>query len=865
MNELDILLNGAAREEVLGQEARDQLDSGILVEDSRRRRPRYFDGRFLTARDLTRDQTYFLTRQADLGRIAGTGVAFGFDVQTVTNENGKLRITQGHGLTPSGEVVILRKDIIVDINDVPTSQRLNASLGLDRNARAPEYNATGVFVLALRPVEFTANAVASYPTSLTGERSLQDGDIVEATAVTLIPLEEGLSSEATREGRAVLARQIFLRDNDVEPAPQALALAVVALSGGDVVWLDRFLVRRDAMRDSPLTFGLGGRARREAFLRQYQDHLADVKRQRVGLDGRFAAQDYFRLLPPIGQLPENAVEIRNNDLVQWFFPPQIDVEVSLIPDDELSAVAEDALRQAPIDLQMQAEALEAVPVLVLVPVKRAAYASLVTALNGDAGRAPERRLTRATRPRPIDGLRALQLRRLTLPDAQQQSLDLAPWSDALSAASGPLLFVRRRQLAPSSFVVPRYGPLPANTPNTFATLSDALKKKLNDASEAARFDLLMARSTPAARQTVCDLLGSVVFTRPLFVHALLEELVARTRSRTTNSTDLFADIPASSIPGQLANGVGFRIRALTLFDAQQVTTEFSEPNLGTGLDALIAKRAEINQVNSQLTIAQSLRVPDIDRIARGLAADKLAIMADVLASYALQGNVFGVRDLAAQAPTASGTGGTGSTGGTGPATGLSVSTDQGEATAYKIITGAADTDFKTNLDAFLLKDGVDQRLVVTGLFMELLQEGWGFPVTGGTGSDPQANVKAALDAVNDWTPNAGPFTPPGGTAAPADGIRLRWADKQAIVQRYINVAGTPDFARATERFLAGGFTNMAAADFRVLGFTKVCDKLITWLLKKTPDQIAPFAATLKSNVTGRNVNQVKATITGLPA
>ena len=64
----------AAREFIERNDANALLDTGSLVLDERRKRPRYFDGRFLAARDLTREQTYFLTRQADLGRAGGSGV-----------------------------------------------------------------------------------------------------------------------------------------------------------------------------------------------------------------------------------------------------------------------------------------------------------------------------------------------------------------------------------------------------------------------------------------------------------------------------------------------------------------------------------------------------------------------------------------------------------------------------------------------------------------------------------------------------------------------------------------------------------------------------------------------------------------------
>src|SRR6186713_1464939 len=57
------------------------LGSSALVLDGLRVRPRYFDGRFLTGADLTRDQQYIDQRQADLARSTGTGVVNGLQVR----------------------------------------------------------------------------------------------------------------------------------------------------------------------------------------------------------------------------------------------------------------------------------------------------------------------------------------------------------------------------------------------------------------------------------------------------------------------------------------------------------------------------------------------------------------------------------------------------------------------------------------------------------------------------------------------------------------------------------------------------------------------------------------------------------------
>ena len=64
------LTTGESRETLAPDEVATLRDAGVLIEDPRRERPRYFDGRFLAARDLIRDQQYILTREADLGQAA---------------------------------------------------------------------------------------------------------------------------------------------------------------------------------------------------------------------------------------------------------------------------------------------------------------------------------------------------------------------------------------------------------------------------------------------------------------------------------------------------------------------------------------------------------------------------------------------------------------------------------------------------------------------------------------------------------------------------------------------------------------------------------------------------------------------------
>src|SRR3954454_5590478 len=110
-------LAGAARESIAPHDVEALRAAGALAEDPRRERPRYFDGRFLAARDLIRDQRYFLTREADLGRAAGSGVANGLFVSAGDTPQ-SLEVTAGQGITPAGELVLLPGTLHLNLADI---------------------------------------------------------------------------------------------------------------------------------------------------------------------------------------------------------------------------------------------------------------------------------------------------------------------------------------------------------------------------------------------------------------------------------------------------------------------------------------------------------------------------------------------------------------------------------------------------------------------------------------------------------------------------------------------------------------------------------------------------------------------------
>ncbi len=240
-------------------------------------------------------------------------------------------------------------------------------------------------MIALRSVEYTANPIASYPTSLTASRSVNDGDIIEAVAITLIPYADGGSGglEAQRplvgnSKRSRVARDIFVEGSVRGLPANALPLAMVGLNRGVVEWIDPYLVRREvgAEQKSLLSFGATPRGLREAYVQQYDQQVQEVlqSRNQSNQGRRFSATDYFAALPPAGQMPAATIDPTN--FTQIYFPSTVDVSLSLVPSDELAALVEESLLLPPIDLTMTNEALDSVGVLVLMPVNRQQFQQL---------------------------------------------------------------------------------------------------------------------------------------------------------------------------------------------------------------------------------------------------------------------------------------------------------------------------------------------------------------------------------------------------------------------------------------------------------------------------------------------------------
>jgi hypothetical protein len=595
--------SGSNRDQLVDLEVADRerlIAQEVLVGDPRRWRPRWFDGRFLAASDLQAEQNYFLVRQADLGRAGGAGVIAGLLVsETIDTPTGAelLRIDAGEGITDTGELVVLFDALTVNPADVPEMQRVDAAFGLQVIPNESGRTRTGLYILALRPVEWTANPIGAYPTSLAGTRTVEDGTIVEGVAVSLIPYPQQGAEDTAFRRRASVAREIFVDGRDRGLISGVLPLAMVSLRGNFVEWVDPFLVRREtgAERPAGMDFGFGARGLREAHLLQYQRHLADA--MSAGSDQPFAATSYFDALPPVGQFP--AATLDADRLTQRFFPAGVDVELSFIPEDELTAVIEESLLVPPIDLTAGVDRLAGTTVVVLVPLARDRFAQNRSALpNWDADLPRLRPVFTDLKAQatPRDLLMARLFPPVTAPatDSEEQ-----PWRQLLrDALAQPLLwYVRRRHL-----------PIPTNTAGTAVSANSVV------VSEPRGLTRLM--STDASLSDGMRRLRSVN----------VPEVATLSRRLTERR---FVDNPAllRSIVARAAGSAGTTPSAAAAVAALGATTD---PALGKGLALLTAQSGALARTLNSDRIVEAGVLPEIDRLARDVPPNRLAELATEL-------------------------------------------------------------------------------------------------------------------------------------------------------------------------------------------------------------------------------------------
>jgi hypothetical protein len=565
---------------------------GSVFVDRRRSRPRWFDGRFLKAADLNRETNYFLTRQADLAVATGTGVVEG--LWAGEDEATRIRITKGYGMTFDGERVFLPNDVSISLDNISLSDELNVKMGLSRKPAPPDRSRSGIYILALRPLEFTANPTTSYPVDVDGKREMRDGSIIEATAVTLIPFSYPAgAAKSDQFRRARVAHQVFTENTEYQMPSSTLPLAMIEMRRGRLLWLDSYMVRRDmgSVYSDVLGFGFTPRPLRRSHFKQYDDMIEDVvdERKAAGAGLRFAATEYFVSLPSAGRLPTACVDL--NTFTQYYFPDSMDVEMSLIPEDEMGLLIEESMLLPPVLLNDE-DSIQTTSIMIFLPVPRHIFYSETRALKKLPApiRFPVKTLR--SRFRPKDYLNIFQSR---LPEFQEpetgnlNTLKEVAWKRLLAGTSF-VWYVRRRNVSYKDEISGTAVHVMTNE-HRDETDMRRYQRSLNLYDE---FTYLKVRGSAAADLEMVRLLTIPKFTR--------SEILMRAALKEFGATDRLDERHAASVSVRFANRL-----------------------VGKGVDRIkdnIFKGSDEEKTEQKKKLAETLRIPELDLIARVLTDEE---------------------------------------------------------------------------------------------------------------------------------------------------------------------------------------------------------------------------------------------------
>lgn len=382
-------------------------------------RTNYFDGQLLKASDLNRDQIYLDERLLELGQVFGAGIVRGLDLSLQSGHI--LRVEPGIAIAPSGRVLQLA-------NTPLTIDLLNSGLIATLNDGRFRSYARGLYALALTHAEVVDGVAEAFPKDLAAPRRPHVAAWAEGVELRLMPLPLPLPRQDEIAVRATLARELLSGgDRLALPSDDAVALGLIAVERGRILWIDRGLLRRPQRAlNTP-------NAIQQDLATHYQELMQTVltTRQSAGLRGAFAANQYFRVLPPWGPLPQDSIDPVGGR--QQYFPKDYEVSIAPVRRSELAAVLADSAHLAPIDLERDADC----DMMVLVPMSDTAFALRARQLEAPASFTP-RSLGRLAR------LDRLALRILPQPPIHRIDTDADVWR-AIWADANPaeLMYVRR--------------------------------------------------------------------------------------------------------------------------------------------------------------------------------------------------------------------------------------------------------------------------------------------------------------------------------------------------------------------------------------------------------------------------------------
>jgi hypothetical protein len=359
-----------------------QLQTPIL--DGGIRSINFFNGRLLTARDLTREQAANREVDTRLGKAAGEGIAYGLEVSKAvqaTNASPVLTVEPGLAINRRGQTVQLAEKIDIGLvrqsdGSGGASHAFSECLPLQTGTYVA---GAGVYLLTVAPTQTTEGLAATAGLE-TAVASCNTDTIVSALQFRLIQLNPPLTAAELQDAnhlRNLIAYKCFgvpetrsfasdpfgpelkqyglldaLRPGRLTECDVPLAVLYWTLSGG-ISFVDLWSVRR-----TPTRIGNAGgwphfvsdrsKHEGEAMFLQFEEHINSLSKS-TGNPGAVAATDYFQYLPAVGIIPR-ANKLQQGFDHRRFFQDQTYREPVFMEGARLEHLIRESVAYAPIKL-----------------------------------------------------------------------------------------------------------------------------------------------------------------------------------------------------------------------------------------------------------------------------------------------------------------------------------------------------------------------------------------------------------------------------------------------------------------------------------------------------------------------------------
>lgn len=348
----------------------------------------FFNGRLLSARDLTREQSAHREADRRLGQAVGEGIAYGLEVSVAnasTRESPVVSVEAGLAVNRVGQTLKL-----TDRTEVALVRRATAGSNVAQifGECVPLQTGTyiagaGVYLLTIAPAHGVEGRAMS--NGLDAATAACNTDtLVNAVQFRLIQLDQYItppeiqdqnrlrnllaykffgvektdafkadpfSAELDRYGLLDDLRPTWLSDCDVP-----LGVLFWTLEDG-IKFIDMWSVRRSLAQRSadsfwPLFTSQRRRSEGEAMFLQFAEH-SETLRKTVANPVTVQAVDHFHYLPPVGIIP-----LANEKFPQGFHENLFFNELTVHPEDlhiegaRVEALIQQALRFPPVDISV---------------------------------------------------------------------------------------------------------------------------------------------------------------------------------------------------------------------------------------------------------------------------------------------------------------------------------------------------------------------------------------------------------------------------------------------------------------------------------------------------------------------------------